>query len=809
MQQSRRIRSLVALSTSTLALYGVVLVAADAPATAAVAPVHIRTVTGQLVVPSNTEQHWKGYCPSGYTPASGGFTNPSLGVWRAYDYATAADDSWEFAFINGDAVSRTIALKILCVLKSEVGTITSTTVAFNRNTTTGLAGGAATCPSGKLLSAGVDWSGGGDRKITQAYPLDLGRFQASGYSAIPGAQLFIEVRCMSASLGAVHDWSSSWTPSSNGVSTPQTIERICPDGMRIMLGGVRQNGQTAGEIYASNPTGRSWTATLVHPATGGYMGVDAICVPGSTPVVTVQQPPWWSNDPGQTLRFTASEPTGESLSYVCTIDSSPVTPCTPDTDLTYSGVTSQGQHTFKVTASNSWTSGSDEKSWSLDSVAPSITATSPLTEGLTTDPVTITFSEQVSGVSTVGIAAAAGGSAVPYTATLAPGAGGSVVATLQPNQELASGQSYTVTVPAGLQDAAGNTVPPMSWSFRAVEHVAPTLSAKTTTLGLSGPVTATFSELVSGLSGSSFYLRPDGSTSNVAATVSTAVVSGTTTATLRPSTRLVPGRWYTAYLTSAIVDHSDNAFAGTSWRLRAPTAIQNDSPAIVERWDLDASARASGGKVIASRMAASTATLTFTATSGQVASLYGLRVPTGGSAEVWLDGVKRTTVSTKATTAARVRLYATPALTAGSHSLRVRVVTGWTNLDSVTVGTTTYQESAFVQTFRRLVTSSASGSSYDLVEHVGDADGRPTYAMSFSGSGIRLYATKNSISGYAYVYVDGTLISKLNLYSATTAYKQLVFSKALAAGSHTIVVACVGTASGSRSSVGLDYLQVV
>jgi Bacterial Ig-like domain len=74
-------------------------------------------------------------------------------------------------------------------------------------------------------------------------------------------------------------------------------------------------------------------------------------------------------------------------------------------------------------------------------------------------------------------------------------------------------------------------------------------------------VTATFSEAVTGVSGTTFTLTGPGGA--VAASVSYS--AGTQTATLNPNADLSPNTTYTAHLTAGITDLADNALAPVDW----------------------------------------------------------------------------------------------------------------------------------------------------------------------------------------------------------------------------------------------------
>jgi len=89
-------------------------------------------------------------------------------------------------------------------------------------------------------------------------------------------------------------------------------------------------------------------------------------------------------------------------------------------------------------------------------------------------------------------------------------------------------------------------------------------------------------------------------------------------------------------------------------------------------WRTASSARYSGGSAAYAAVPGASASYRFTGTS--VAWVTGIG-PTRGSAQVWVDGVKRATVSTHATTTSLRRLaFATSWPTQGTHTIRIVVV---------------------------------------------------------------------------------------------------------------------------------------
>ena len=228
----------------------------------------------------------------------------------------------------------------------------------------------------------------------------------------------------------------------------------------------------------------------------------------------------------------------------------------------------------------------------VDTAAPTVTARTPAsgaTGSNTTGNVTATFNEAVQGVSGTSFTLQnAAGTAIPaavtYNATTR-------VATLDPTASLSANTSYTATLTGGataIRDAAGNELAPTSWSFTtgaAPDVTAPTVTTRTpasaaTGVAASSNVTATFSETVSGVSGTTFTLK------NAAGTAIAGAVTydaATRVATLNPTADLAAGT-YTATLTggaTAIRDAAGNSLATTSWTFT--TAAANAAPTVTAR----------------------------------------------------------------------------------------------------------------------------------------------------------------------------------------------------------------------------------
>jgi hypothetical protein len=279
----------------------------------------------------------------------------------------------------------------------------------------------------------------------------------------------------------------------------------------------------------------------------------------------------------------------------------------------------------------------------------------------------------------------------------------------------------------------------------------------------------------------------------------------------------VPGETYKFSFTSAIHDGVGNPLAATSFTVRTTTIVENTSAALRRRWDVDRSSIASGGAYMVSRLAGSLAEKTFTTSAGQTASVYGIRLPSGGYAAVYLDGRKVATASFYAATVARRRVYVSGPLTAGSHTISIRPLgtkpaassNSWVAIDNLVVGGTSMQETSLEHRFRRVSTASAYGGSFDTMIQAPATDTTPAQVeLTFVGTGIKIFATKTSASGRARIYIDGVLKATPNLKSASTVYKALVYSTTVGFGVHTLRIEAVGTSTGFGSSVHVDRITI-
>jgi hypothetical protein len=351
---------------------------------------------------------------------------------------------------------------------------------------------------------------------------------------------------------------------------------------------------------------------------------------------------------------------------------------------------------------------------------------------------------------------------------------------------------------------------PFYWN---VDATAPAIAAHTSTPSATGPINIIFSEAVEGASTSSVIVHAERANVDLAGTLT---MLSTAVASWAPKKPLVTGEIYRVSATSAIHDIAGNALIPTFFNART-TTVENTSSALQRSWDVDTKTIASGGAYIVSNLSGSRADVTFKATAGQTAAVFGIRMPDGGNGDIYLDGVKKATASFYAATAARARVFLSGALAAGTHTISIRPLgtkpaastNSWVAVDNVTIGAAVKQESALTQTFRVVSVAGAYGGSYDTMTQAPAADSTPARVqLPFVGSGVKVFATKTADSGKARVYVDGALAATVNLNAASTTYKARVFSATLTAGPHVIRIEAVGTATGVKSAVNVDRITI-
>jgi hypothetical protein len=211
--------------------------------------------------------------------------------------------------------------------------------------------------------------------------------------------------------------------------------------------------------------------------------------------------------------------------------------------------------------------------------------------------------------------------------------------------------------------------------------------------------------------------------------------------------------------------------------------------------------------------------MSFTGTS---VAILGTKQAPGGNAAVYLDGKKQPSTASfySAATKYQAAVWSGSGLSSGRHTITLKVLgtkpahaTGtWVWFDAFKVGTVVTQEDStnVTEAFHRATSSASSGGSYDTVTHVtkGDTATRPYFQTKFRGTHVSVYGTKSITSGKAAIYVDNAKRATVNLNGPSVFRTTLWTSSTLSDKLHTVRIEVVGTSSGKKSAVGIDYLAV-
>ncbi|HET7689235.1 MAG TPA: Ig-like domain-containing protein [Nocardioidaceae bacterium] len=349
-----------------------------------------------------------------------------------------------------------------------------------------------------------------------------------------------------------------------------------------------------------------------------------------------------------------------------------------------------------------------------------------------------------------------------------------------------------------------------------VDLLPPEFAVLTAPATLTSQVKVNFTEAMKGFTGQNVTARISGTSVPVPGTMQ---VVDADTVGWTPARPLTPNQDYLLDFGAGITDLAGNALGAGTAGFRAPQFVESDNPVVVERWDRDTTSKASGGSYAASRSRGSSLTWSVQNVKGKRAVVYGQLLPQGGKAAVYVDGVKKGTISFYASSVKHQQpLFTSAALSGGTHTIELRVLGQkvkrakgtWVVLDRLKVGTKVAQESASVQRFATISAAGANGGSYETVDHAtgGDTGGGPTYTLVFDGTQVHVYGTTSSSSGKARIYVDNVLKQTVSLTSSTTVHKVLVASvTGLSDAVHTLKIVPVGTKSGGGSSVGIDAVH--
>jgi hypothetical protein len=353
----------------------------------------------------------------------------------------------------------------------------------------------------------------------------------------------------------------------------------------------------------------------------------------------------------------------------------------------------------------------------------------------------------------------------------------------------------------------------------------PTTVTFTNPATLAGSLVATFSQAVSGVSPSNFFIRFTGHSYNLGASLScknsrgltTSCSSGSVkTASLSPTRLVTPGQYFTAYVaptgSPAITDFGGLTVAPNTHPFRASTNEQAESSSAVTcAWRTVGNTSAFGGSFTVDHLAGARASFRFAGTS---VIWYTNTGPHYGLASLYIDGVLKARVNTYAAANHYRAAFTLSGLRSAQHTLQILVVgskgsshgTGTdVAVDAFRVGRTTVSSPSVSYTWQVVRTSAASGGAY-----IRSDTGGSSTSFSFRGTRVDWYTVTGPGMGAARVYIDGVLKLSADNYSATTHYGVARSFTGLTDAVHTVRIVVLGThrAASSASFVAIDRFMV-
>ena len=319
---------------------------------------------------------------------------------------------------------------------------------------------------------------------------------------------------------------------------------------------------------------------------------------------------------------------------------------------------------------------------------------------------------------------------------------------------------------------------------------------------LTGPVTATFSEPVRGVTDQNFVLRLEGTKADLPANVSCRDGSGAdvacdskevSSADLAPADPLVPGEHYEALVSlpgapSAITDSPGNAVVPASAAFRASQVEDERSVAAEYTWQPISDAKALGGSYDREHLNGATASYRF---RGGSVTWFAVTGPDGGLADAYVDGVLLQTVDLYSPTTQYGVAQSIGGLNPDLHTLTIRVVgaTGtpaskdtFVAVDAVMVDDDKLDDTPAFD-FRWQPSDVFEDISGRYVRSdLSDAD----VEFTFRGRGITWFTVKGPDQGSAELYVDGVKHSNVSNYAATRQLAAPVKITGLSDAVHTL-----------------------
>ena len=212
--------------------------------------------------------------------------------------------------------------------------------------------------------------------------------------------------------------------------------------------------------------------------------------------------------------------------------------------------------------------------------------------------------------------------------------------------------------------------------------------------------------------------------------------------------------------------------------------------------------------------------------NGSQFSLVGPKSSSGGTADVYMDGVLQTTINTTTTaTQNRNVLYSNYGLAAGSHTFQLVVRSGTITVDfaeaqsfnpATALSTAAVNDNTLGTYNNQYLYNTAWSYGSQSGAYAGDNHWSSTtnnyYQVGFNGTQVKVYTAKASNQGIAAISIDGGTETLVDTYASTRSDGVLIYtSPELAPGQHTVKVRVTGTknASSTGNIITSDRIDVL
>jgi GH25 family lysozyme M1 (1,4-beta-N-acetylmuramidase) len=311
----------------------------------------------------------------------------------------------------------------------------------------------------------------------------------------------------------------------------------------------------------------------------------------------------------------------------------------------------------------------------------------------------------------------------------------------------------------------------------------PPVATLATPPGVGGPVTFSFSEVVTSVTPGNTVFRVLDTGAAVPSTLtcrskSSKEVDCSTgkviAAVLTPLDPLVPGQSYAAMVNPPgavpqLVDLSGNPAAPTEQDFAAPAAVGPASEAIRYGWRTKFKPSAYGGSYAMDHLAGASASFAF---SGKSVTWYTVTGPSQGKAAVSVDGRARGTFDQYAPSATFKVARTFRHLEPGEHTITVRVLgrkgspratDALVAIDAFEAGGRLVKSPELLASWRKEKVPAPSGG------RVAASDlARSQATLSFRGTGVDWHTVRGPDQGSAQVFVDGSLFETVDNFARQT-----------------------------------------